>query len=86
MRIRTSKLDEMRKIMASIKKLERQVAASADEELKSQAKAIEKSDASDLGAGSVGGDQNERAMDNWPIEKRAKVAASLIKLADYLTH
>ena len=85
MRERISKRNERREVLASIQRLERQLKASEDTELVDQAEAIQKSDDSKIISEYVGGGQNERAMNNWPIEKRAKVAARLLRLADFIT-
>ena len=76
-------------IMAEIEQLERQLEADADTELEKETDAIVKEEVKIVNEGSPvkvtePEDQNEMAMDNWPVENREAVASRLLKLASAL--
>ena len=77
-----------RSVMAEIERLEA-VLAVDDAELESDADAIAKEEA-DIAEDStgysvdMGEDQNDKAMDNWPVAGREAVASRLLRMAALL--
>jgi hypothetical protein len=76
-------------VLAEIEELERQIEADQDAELEADAEAIADED-KDIAEESTGysvddqGDQNEKSMDNWPVDDREAVAARLVRMAKAL--
>jgi hypothetical protein len=75
-------------IMAEIEELEAQIAG-VDEELEADAAALAQEEKKIVQESTdvpleVGDDQNEKAMDNWPVGDKEKVAARLVKMAKEL--
>jgi len=73
-------------VLAQVERLEAIMADAADKKLESEADQLAKEEVKIVEEGtdvnvSESGDQNDKAMDNWPVTAREAVAARLLRMA-----